>query len=54
MLSRRGIPCRLNIGVASPAGNVLRAHAWLECGAEIVVGDIEIESYEILWALPME
>jgi hypothetical protein len=54
MLTRRRIPCRLKIGVASPAAEVLRAHAWLECGGQIVVGDIEIESYKVLWALPSE
>src|SRR5580692_3879825 len=54
MFTRRGISCRLKIGVASPAHDVFRAHAWLECGGEIVVGDTEIESYEVIWALPME
>jgi hypothetical protein len=44
MLRRRGVECELRIGVrnrpdAGPAP--IEAHAWLECGGQVAVGDIE-------------
>ena len=54
MFTRRGTPCRLKIGVAASASDTLAAHAWLECGGAIVVGDIGIDRYKVLWALPLE
>ena len=37
LLSRRGFPSRLRLGVAREAGE-LRAHAWVESEGRIVVG----------------
>ena len=38
LLSRRGFPARLCLGVARKAG-VLRAHAWVESEGTIVIGE---------------
>jgi hypothetical protein len=44
MLRRRGIPCKIHFGV-NRDGEALRAHAWLQAGAEIVCGEEEAASY---------
>lgn len=41
MLSLQGYESRVRIGVAALPGRRLRAHAWLLCGDDIVVGDSE-------------
>jgi hypothetical protein len=40
LLSRRGCPARLRIGVARPEGGTLEAHAWVECYGTAVVGSL--------------
>jgi hypothetical protein len=40
MLRRRGVPCRMCLGVAH-ADQRLAAHAWIELGQEIIVGGAE-------------
>src|SRR5687767_4024900 len=45
LLSRRGHASRLKIGVTRPAGERLRAHAWLESEGRIVLGGGGVEAY---------
>jgi hypothetical protein len=45
MLRRYGYPAELRIGVANPAAEGFKAHAWLESEGRILIGDIEIDSY---------
>ncbi len=45
LLSRRGYASRLTIGVARMSSNGLRAHAWLERGGQVVLGDAGLEAY---------
>jgi hypothetical protein len=47
LLGRRGVATSLRIGVARPDGG-LRAHAWLECGGDVILGDGAREAYEPL------
>jgi len=44
MLRRRGIPCRLCLGVAREGGGLL-AHAWLEIGQDKIVGGPEADGF---------
>jgi hypothetical protein len=39
LLKREGFDPRLQIGVARDAAGAFKAHAWVECGGQIVVGD---------------
>jgi hypothetical protein len=50
LLSRRGYASRLTIGVARMSGDGLRAHAWLESGGQVVLGDAGLEKYTPLIA----
>lgn len=51
MLSRRGIPAELRIGVRPPGKGDLEAHAWVEAGGQVVIGELdELESYRTLAA----
>jgi Transglutaminase-like superfamily len=50
LLSRRGLPSRLRIGVARGSGPALRAHAWLESDGVIVIGGSGVEAYTPLSA----
>jgi Transglutaminase-like superfamily len=45
MLRRFGYPAELRIGVANPAAAAFKAHAWLESGGRVLIGDFELESY---------
>ena len=45
MLLRRGYPAELRIGVANPAAQGFKAHAWLESEGRVVIGDFELETY---------
>lgn len=38
MLARRGVPSTLYVGVARPEGEDVVAHAWVQCGQDVVVG----------------
>lgn len=40
LLARAGHTSRLRIGVARPGPEAMEAHAWVECGGEIVVGHL--------------
>jgi hypothetical protein len=43
MLRRRGLACRLRLGVRTRAGGSgapLEAHAWVECEGRIAIGDV--------------
>jgi hypothetical protein len=44
MLARRGIDAELKIGVAHPSDG-FKAHAWLECAGEVVIGDFAPGEY---------
>lgn len=54
MLTRHGTSARVKIGVATPAERAFAAHAWLECGGEVILGDVGLEPYHVIWALPSE
>jgi Transglutaminase-like superfamily len=59
LLTRHGMVGRVKIGVASPAQRGFKAHAWLECGGRVILGDeaeseAEAESYHVIWTLPQE
>jgi hypothetical protein len=41
MLSLQGYESRIRIGVAASPGRRLRAHAWLLCGDDVLIGDSE-------------
>jgi hypothetical protein len=45
LLSRRGYPSRLCIGVARNASGGMDAHAWIEAGGSVVVGGGELERF---------
>jgi hypothetical protein len=45
MLKRYGYPSELKIGIAKPADGRFGAHAWLESGGVVVVGDFELDRY---------
>ncbi len=47
-LGREGYPALVRIGVASGKGAQLRAHAWLECNDEIIIGDKGVENFRPL------
>jgi Transglutaminase-like superfamily len=50
LLGRFGYPGELRIGVAKTEQGGLRAHAWLESGGRVVIGDLELSSYAPLGA----
>lgn len=51
-LERRGYSTRMQIGVIKDDAGRLQAHAWLECGGNIVIGDSgDLSRYTLLPAL---
>jgi transglutaminase superfamily protein len=48
MLERRRVPATLRIGVARTPESSVEAHAWLECGGNIVIGEAEPGRYTAL------
>jgi hypothetical protein len=50
VLKRYGYPSELKIGVAKPADGRFEAHAWLESGGNVVIGDFQLEQYVPLTA----
>lgn len=59
LLTRHGVTSRVQIGVASPEQHGFKAHAWLEVGGEIVLGDEVgvdggLEAFHVIWTLPPE
>ena len=55
LLVRHGHPATLRIGVAKEAGGTLEAHAWVESGGVVVLGQVEeLASYTPLPPLQMD
>ena len=55
LLVRNGHPASLHIGVAKEAGGKLEAHAWVESGGTIVLGELdELSRYTTLPPLQMD
>jgi Transglutaminase-like superfamily len=52
MLTRHGATSRVKIGVASPEQRGFMAHAWLECDGQVILGDIGLEPFNVIWTLP--
>ena len=50
MLKRYGYPSELKIGVTKPASGRLEAHAWLESGGRVVIGDFQLDRYAAMAA----
>jgi hypothetical protein len=51
MLKRRGHAAELRLGVRTPTQ--FEAHAWVECGGHVVIGDRQdLETYSVLSAPP--
>jgi hypothetical protein len=51
LLTRRGYPALLRIGVAKGERQQLQAHAWVESEGKIVIGGSELERYTPLAVL---
>ncbi len=49
VLKRYGYPSELRIGVMKPDGR-FEAHAWLESGGSVVIGDFQLDQYVPLTA----
>jgi hypothetical protein len=52
LLARAGYPSRLHLGVARaepPGRRTLDAHAWLECGGHVLLGDAVAHRYQTLF-----
>jgi hypothetical protein len=45
MIKRQGHEATLRIGVAKTEGGALKAHAWVESGGRIVIGQSEYETF---------
>ena len=45
MLIRAGHPCELRIGAAKNGLDELIAHAWLESGGRVLIGEFELDRY---------
>jgi len=45
VLKRYGYPSELKIGVMKPVGGGFEAHAWLESGGAVVIGDFQLDQY---------
>jgi Transglutaminase-like superfamily len=59
MLTRHGVESRVQIGVSSPARHGFRAHAWLETGGRVILGDdephsLELNEFQVIWTLPRD
>lgn len=54
LLARREQPALVRIGVTRGEGGKFEAHAWVECGDEVVIGGHELERYTSLVALEGE
>ena len=54
LLSRRGCPALLRIGVVKSAEGKFEAHAWVESDGRVVIGGYELERYTPLAALEGE
>jgi|SRR5215210_2885631 len=45
LLLRRGHPALVHIGTVKGEGGELRAHAWVESGGDVVIGEYDLEQY---------
>lgn len=45
VLKRYGYPSELKIGVMRPEGGSFEAHAWLESGGIVIIGDFQLDRY---------
>lgn len=45
MLQRRGIASTIYLGVTAASPQELGAHAWLRCGAKVITGDRQLDTY---------
>ena len=45
LLSRAGLPAELRIGVATDGYRKLEAHAWIESGGRVVLGDHDLHRF---------
>ncbi|HTV05275.1 MAG TPA: lasso peptide biosynthesis B2 protein [Acidobacteriaceae bacterium] len=58
ILTRHGTESRVRIGVSSPEKHGFKAHAWLEAGGRVILGDSAdepgLDSYHVIWTLPRE
>jgi hypothetical protein len=53
LLTRRGYPCDLKIGVAKNSVAQLEAHAWIEVQGRVIIGQLQdLERFKPLPALP--
>ena len=48
MLTRRGCPATIVLGVSREAGGELGAHAWLRVGGQIVSGDGPLHRFSVI------
>jgi hypothetical protein len=48
LLGRYGYPSELKIGVKRGANGEFAAHAWLESGGRVLLGEFELDSYVLL------
>ena len=59
LLTRHGVVSRVRIGVSSAEQQEFKAHAWLEVGGEVILGDevgeeSGLDSFHVIWTLPPE
>ena len=45
LLNRHGYRCELRIGAKRDEAGEFTAHAWLECGGRVLIGEFELQSY---------
>ena len=45
VLKRYGYASELKIGVMKPVGGRFEAHAWLESGGRVIIGDFQLDQY---------
>src|SRR5438552_18739446 len=50
LLHRHGYPCELRIGAERDEAGEFTAHAWLESGGRVLIGEFELQSYTPLTA----
>jgi hypothetical protein len=48
MLTRRGVPSTLYLGLAKDEEGAMHAHAWLRCGDEILTGQYNLAAYKVV------
>ena len=51
LLRRAGLPAQVRVGGAHGEDGSPEAHAWVECGGQVVIGGSELERYTLISAL---